>query len=237
MKPTASTASLFSPARGTSAARVARPAPPSPLPPDRSAARLRVELFLKDVFDRSVAALLLVLSAPLVALSLLLVKLTSRGPALYSQRRVGQFGRVFTIYKIRTMYHNCEKLTGPRWSTPGDPRVTRVGGVLRALHLDELPQLINILRGQMSLIGPRPERPEIANKLRGLIEGYDARHAVVPGLSGNAQVRLPPDTSINSVRDKLVMDLAYVRHFSVWFDVKLLFMTGLKVLGLRPKRG
>ena len=176
--------------------------------------------------------MLLVLSAPAVLAGMALVKLTSRGPALYSQRRVGQYGRVFTIWKLRSMYHNCEKLTGPRWSTPGDPRVTRVGGVLRALHIDELPQLVNVLRGQMSLIGPRPERPEIAAKLTGLVEHYNGRHAMLPGISGNAQVHLPPDTSVNDVRDKLVLDREYIQRFTVWFDVKMLIMTGLKMFGL-----
>ena len=167
----------------------------------RSAARLRVEFALKACIDRGLAALLLVLTTPVVLVSMAIVMMTTRGPALYSQRRVGQFGRVFTIWKIRTMYHNCEKLTGPRWSTPGDPRVTRVGHVLRALHIDELPQLINVLRGQMSLIGPRPERPEIADKLAGMVEEYDVRHVVLPGISGNAQINLPPDTNVGDVRD------------------------------------
>jgi lipopolysaccharide/colanic/teichoic acid biosynthesis glycosyltransferase len=209
-----------------------RPTSPSPFRPGCSAGRLRFEFALKCFVDRSLAALLIALSLPVVVLSLLAVKLTSRGPALYSQKRVGQFGRVFTIWKIRTMYHKCEQLTGPRWSTPGDPRVTYIGQLLRVLHIDELPQLMNVLRGQMSLIGPRPERPEIASKLKGLVEEYDARHAVLPGISGNAQINLPPDTNINSVRDKLVLDRSYIGQFSIWEDVKLLTLTGLKMVGL-----
>lgn len=193
---------------------------------------MRMEFAVKACIDRSLAAILLVLTAPLLLISMALVKLTTRGPALYSQKRVGQFGRVFTIWKIRTMYHNCEKLTGPKWSTPGDPRVTKLGGVLRALHIDELPQLMNVLRGQMSLIGPRPERPEIARKLTGLIEAYDLRHAVLPGISGNAQIHLPPDTNIADVRQKLVLDRDYIRKFSAWLDVKMLVLTGLKMVRL-----
>src|SRR5262249_58643819 len=104
-------------------------------------------------------AVLAVPALPVIALAAVLVKLTSRGPAFYTQTRVGRGGRLFTIYKLRTMIHNCESLTGPRWSIPGDPRVTPVGWLLRATHLDELPQLLNVLRGDMSLIGPRPERP------------------------------------------------------------------------------
>src|SRR5439155_5812034 len=119
----------------------------------------------------------LVLSAPLVGLAMALVKLTSRGPMTYTQFRVGYGGRVFTIFKIRTMIHNCESLTGPRWCVPGDPRVTPVGGVLRKLHIDELPQLVNVLRGEMSLVGPRPERPEFVTKLLRDIPDYPARHA------------------------------------------------------------
>ena len=187
---------------------------------------------MKAVLDRSLSALLLVLATPVILAGMALVKLTSRGPALYSQRRVDQFGRVFTIWKIRTMYHNCEKLTGPRWSTPGDPRVTHVGRVLRTLHVDELPQLVNVLRGQMSLIGPRPERPEIAAKLAGLVDEYEWRHVVLPGISGNAQIHLPPDVNVGDVRDKLVLDREYIRRFSAWFDVKMLLFTGLKMLGV-----
>ena len=143
---------------------------------------------------------------------MLLVKVTSRGPALYSQCRVGRYGRIFTIFKVRTMFHDCERLTGPRWSTPGDPRVTFIGHILRKLHLDELPQLWNVLKGEMSLIGPRPERPEIAAKLSETMPGYDWRVAVLPGISGHAQIHLPPDTTIGSVRTKLVFDRHYIRH-------------------------
>jgi lipopolysaccharide/colanic/teichoic acid biosynthesis glycosyltransferase len=231
-KPTAQTASSFSESKASPAmSAVRRQARAAHLTASRSAAGLRFQLALKVALDRSLAASLLVLTAPVVLASMMLVKLTSRGPALYSQRRVGQFGRVFTIWKLRSMYHNCEKLTGPRWSTPGDPRVTKVGHVLRALHIDELPQLINVLRGQMSLIGPRPERPEIAAKLAGIVNDYNARHAVLPGISGNAQIHLPPDTSVNDVRDKLVLDRDYIARFSAWFDFKMLVFTGLKMIG------
>jgi lipopolysaccharide/colanic/teichoic acid biosynthesis glycosyltransferase len=206
-----------------------------PLLPARSAASLRRHLFLKDCFDRVLALFMLVASAPLMLLSMALVKLTSRGPALYSQRRVGQFGLVFTIYKIRTMYHDCESLTGPRWSVPGDPHVTRIGRILRALHIDELPQLWNVLRGEMSLIGPRPERPEIAGKLEQSVELYDWRSAVKPGITGYAQVSLPPETTVAGVRPKIIMDRYYIRHQSLWLDLKILFWTAAKILGMTPK--
>src|SRR5205807_7700134 len=115
--------------------------------------------------DCALAVCLLIVTAPVILLAMLLIKLTSRGPALYSQSRLGLHGQPFRIYKIRTMIHDCESLTGPRWSVPGDRRVTPVGWFLRRAHLDELPQLWNILRGDMSLVGPRPERPEFVPQL------------------------------------------------------------------------
>src|SRR5439155_12868491 len=119
-------------------------------------------------------------------LSMLLVKLTSRGPALYTQTRLGRNGRPFTIYKLRTMQHRCESLTGARWSTPGDPRITPVGRFLRKTHLDELPQLWNVLRGDMALVGPRPERPEFVPQLEQAVPHYRDRLLVRPGVSGLA---------------------------------------------------
>jgi lipopolysaccharide/colanic/teichoic acid biosynthesis glycosyltransferase len=208
---------------------------PSPLPL-RPPGSVRRTLVVKRAVDYSLAAILLAVTAPVVAVCAVLVRLTSRGPAFYSQERVGQFGRVFTIYKLRTMYHQCERLTGPKWSVPGDPRVTPFGRFLRAAHLDELPQLVNVLRGQMSLIGPRPERPEIAAQLARSIEDYDARSAVLPGITGHAQVHLPPDTSVADVRDKMRLDRYYLGRLSVWFDLITLLRTGLKVVGAYRSR-
>jgi len=183
--------------------------------------------------DFAVAAAVAVLTVPVMLACVLLVRLTSRGPAIYTQSRVGQGGRVFTLYKIRTMYHDCERQSGPRWSTPGDTRITPVGRVLRKLHLDELPQLWNVLRGDMSLIGPRPERPEIVAKLRESIPGYDRRHAVKPGITGFAQIHLPPDTCVRSVKNKLVYDLFYIRHRTAGLALVILAATALKLLGLK----
>jgi lipopolysaccharide/colanic/teichoic acid biosynthesis glycosyltransferase len=179
------------------------------------------------------AAAILIPALPLMLLCLLAVRLGSPGPALYTQARVGRGGRVFTLYKIRTMYHDCESLTGPRWSMPGDPRITPIGQVLRRLHLDELPQLFNVLKGDMSLIGPRPERPEIVRNLRQVVPGYDRRHAVKPGITGFAQIHLPPDSCIRSVKNKLVYDLFYIRNRSPRLELFILLATGLKLLGLR----
>jgi lipopolysaccharide/colanic/teichoic acid biosynthesis glycosyltransferase len=187
----------------------------------------------KAAIDFVLAGLMLVPALPLIAACVALVRLTSRGPAIYTQSRVGRGGAVFTLYKIRTMYHDCERLTGPTWCKPGDSRITPIGRVLRKLHLDELPQLFNVLKGEMSLVGPRPERPEIVARLREQVVGYDRRHAVRPGITGFAQIHLPPDSCVRSVRNKLVYDLFYVRARSWRMELFILLATGLKMFGLK----
>jgi lipopolysaccharide/colanic/teichoic acid biosynthesis glycosyltransferase len=186
----------------------------------------------KAAVDFILAALLLLPALPLIALATALVKLTSRGPAFYCQTRLGRGGRPFRIYKVRTMAHDCERLTGPRWATPGDPRVTPVGRLLRVTHLDELPQLFNVLRGEMSLVGPRPERPEFVAQLERAIPHYRERMAVRPGVTGLAQVQLPPDTDLAGVGQKLACDLYYVRRLSLWLDLRILLSTAAGVLGI-----
>jgi lipopolysaccharide/colanic/teichoic acid biosynthesis glycosyltransferase len=183
----------------------------------------------KRAGDLLFALVLLVLSALPILLAMLLVKLTSRGPVFYSQVRVGRGGRPFTLHKIRTMTHKCESLTGIRWSTPGDPRITPVGRFLRRTHVDELPQLWNVVCGHMSLVGPRPERPEFVPHLEQAIPRYSERLLVRPGLTGLAQVQLPPDTDLESVRLKLAYDLYYVGHESWHLDLRLLVATALHV--------
>jgi lipopolysaccharide/colanic/teichoic acid biosynthesis glycosyltransferase len=185
----------------------------------------------KGVFDRSLAVLLLLPAAPVIALTALVVKLTSRGPAFYCQTRAGRGGQPFTLYKVRTMTADSEK-DGPRWSTPGDTRVTRVGRFLRRTHLDELPQLWNVLTGVMSLVGPRPERPEFLPALSAAVPRYAERLVVLPGVTGLAQAQLPADTDLESVRRKLAYDLYYVERGGLWLDLRLLVATGLKVLGV-----
>jgi lipopolysaccharide/colanic/teichoic acid biosynthesis glycosyltransferase len=182
--------------------------------------------------DFLIALALLVFAAPLTFLSALLVKLTSKGPAFYSQTRVGLHGKCYRIYKIRTMHHNCERESGPRWSTVGDPRITRVGRFLRQTHLDELPQLWNVLRGEMSLVGPRPERPEFVGALEQAIPGYRQRLAVCPGVTGLAQVQLPADMDLESVRRKIAYDLCYIERVSFWLDLRIIVCTALKVAGV-----
>jgi lipopolysaccharide/colanic/teichoic acid biosynthesis glycosyltransferase len=184
---------------------------------------------LKRCADVALAGVMLVLALPILVVVGLLVKLTSRGPVIYSQTRLGLGGKPFRIYKIRTMAHNCEKHSGPRWATSNDPRITRVGGFLRKTHLDELPQLINVLRGDMSLVGPRPERPEFVPLLEQSIPRYRERLSVRPGVTGLAQVQLAADTDLDSVRRKLVYDLYYIRHMSPWLDLQLILSTACKV--------
>jgi lipopolysaccharide/colanic/teichoic acid biosynthesis glycosyltransferase len=189
-------------------------------------------VLIRTVADRLVALTLLVAAAPVIAMAALLVKLTSRGPAFYSQTRLGLGGRLFTIYKIRTMIHNCESLTGPRWSIPGDPRVTRVGRFLRASHLDELPQLVNVVRGDMNLIGPRPERPEFLADLQRELPHYTNRLAIRPGVTGLAQIQLPADTDLDSVRRKLAYDLFYIHRIGLWLDLRILVCTAFYAIGI-----
>jgi lipopolysaccharide/colanic/teichoic acid biosynthesis glycosyltransferase len=176
---------------------------------------------------------LFVLTAPLVALAALLIKLTSRGPLIYSQVRLGRGGQPFKVYKIRSMYHDCERHSGPRWSNGRDPRVLPLGRIIRVLHIDELPQLWNVLRGEMSLIGPRPERPEFVLKLERSVPRYRERLRVRPGISGLAQVQLPADVDLESVRRKLAYDLYYIENMGPSLDVRICLGTILKMVGVR----
>jgi lipopolysaccharide/colanic/teichoic acid biosynthesis glycosyltransferase len=182
---------------------------------------------LKRVLDLVVAALLLALTAPVIALCMVLVRLGSRGSPLYTQQRLGHRGRIFTIYKIRTMVQDCERESGPVWSRPGDRRVTPIGRFLRWSHLDELPQLWNVVRGEMSLIGPRPERPEIAAQLELAGPRYRDRLLLLPGLSGLAQVMQPPDSDLESVRRKLQYDLLYLDRMGLGLDLRICLATAL----------
>jgi lipopolysaccharide/colanic/teichoic acid biosynthesis glycosyltransferase len=186
----------------------------------------------KVILDCLLAAIISLVALPILVLLAVLIRLTSRGPVVYSQVRLGRHGRPFSIYKFRTMYHDCECSSGVCWSRPGDPRVTPVGRILRATHLDELPQLWNILRGDMSLVGPRPERPEFVPALERAIVNYRDRLQVRPGLTGLAQVQLPPDTDIAGVRRKVAHDLYYLRHFSCWMDCRILLCTVFHIFGL-----
>lgn len=187
----------------------------------------------KQRWDPVIALMLLVPAFPLIVLLRVLVRLTSPGaPALFRQVRAGRMGATFTMYKIRTMRPNAESRTGAVWSSQNDPRHTWLGRWLRKLHLDELPQLLNVLRGEMSLIGPRPERPEFVRVLVEQIPGYLDRLAVSPGITGLAQINLPPDSNLDSVRRKQRLDLEYVRTASLFLDLRMLLCTALRLVGL-----
>ncbi len=191
---------------------------------------------LRIALDSALALVLLIATAPVTLLAMLLVRLTSPGPSLYSQKRLGYRGRIITVSKIRTMYQHSEQDTGPIWSYRGDPRVTRVGRFLRKSHLDELPQLFSVLRGEMSLIGPRPERPEIVVQLEHALPDYRLRLAVRPGLTGLAQVLQSPDTDLESVRRKLGYDLYYLNRSSAWLDLRILLATPLHLVDVPAGR-
>jgi lipopolysaccharide/colanic/teichoic acid biosynthesis glycosyltransferase len=182
---------------------------------------------------RLAALVLMVPASPLIALLVVLVRLTSRGPGIYRQTRVGLDGKPFVMYKLRTMRLDAEVATGPVWTQTRDPRITPVGNLLRRLHLDEFPQLFNVLKGEMALIGPRPERPEFTQMLARSIPGYLDRLAVRPGITGLAQINLPPDTDLESVRRKLVLDLEYVEGASLNLDVRIFMATFLRLFHLR----
>ncbi len=180
---------------------------------------------VKSMMDGIAAILILLLSAPFILISALIVRLTSHGPAFYTQMRLGRGGKPFVIFKLRSMYHDCERYSGIRWSSKGDNRVTPFGYFLRKSHIDELPQLWNVLRGEMSLIGPRPERPELVVSLEKALPRYRDRLLVKPGLTGLAQIQLLPDTDLESVRRKLVLDRVYVRYRSLWLDLRIYLAT------------
>lgn len=185
----------------------------------------------KEFADMVLAAVLIVLTGPLILTLMALVRLTSAGPGLYAQTRLGRGGRRYSIYKIRTMAHDCERKSGPKWSTTGDPRITTLGRWLRRTHLDELPQLWNVLRGDMSLVGPRPERPEFVQQLEQVIPNYRTRLEVRPGITGLAQVQLPADEDFAGVSRKVDCDAVYVASMGLWLDLRILVGTALKVVG------
>jgi len=185
---------------------------------------------LKRGFDIIAAALLLALFWPLMLLCAALILLDNGLPILYRQERTGKAGRPFTLYKFRSMRRDAEGDGNPRWASLNDARVTRLGAVLRRFRLDELPQLYNVLRGDMSLVGPRPERPHFVSELSRQIPFYNARHSVKPGLTGWAQVRYRYGESVNDAARKLEYDLYYVKNHTLFLDFIILFRTVAVVL-------
>jgi sugar transferase (PEP-CTERM system associated) len=198
--------------------------------------KTRALLTVKRFFDLLVAGIVLIVSSPLMLVMAAVIKAGSRGPVLYHQERVGLNGRVFTVHKFRTMQRNAEIGTGPVWSGPNDQRITKVGRFLRRMRLDELPQLWNILKGDMSLVGPRPERPEFVEYLTAQIPYYGQRHVLKPGLTGWAQIRYTYAASVEDAVEKLQYDLYYIKNLSFGLDVVILLETIKTVLLRRGGR-
>lgn len=198
-------------------------------------ARRRFQEF-KRAFDLFFASLGLLVSLPILALIGLWIKCISAGSVFFTQERVGKDGALFTIYKLRTMHNGAEAETGPVWARENDPRLIPFGKWIRRLHLDEIPQLWNVLQGEMSLIGPRPERPEFVQELQRAIPDYEKRLKVKPGITGLAQVWHKYDETLQDVRKKIKYDLLYIRKMCLWVDLRILANTVLVVLTGRGAR-
>ena len=188
-------------------------------------------LLVKDFLDRLAALVGLVLFLPVLLLCALLIRLESKGPVFYTQRRVGRGGRCFGIIKLRTMVSDAETGTGPIWAQVNDPRVTRVGRFLRTTHLDEVPQLVNVIRGEMSIVGPRPERPVFVEQFREQIPNYEERLKVKPGITGLAQVSTKYDETLRDVKKKLAYDLLYIKRMCLMTDLAIVFLTFRRLTG------
>ena len=186
--------------------------------------RLRLYRQARRLADLVLASLGFVLSLPLMALTALAIKLDSRGPVLYTQERVGLHNEVFKIIKFRSMRTDAEKF-GAVWATEHDPRVTRVGRLIRKLRIDELPQFVNVIRGDMNFVGPRPERPVFVEQLEREIPYYSQRHLVKPGLTDWAQIKYPYGASVEDAMEKLRYDLYYIKHMSIAFDLTIVIDT------------
>ena len=185
---------------------------------------------LKRISDVIISLIILIITFPLNILVSIFIKMDSKGPILFKQDRIGMNNKVFRIYKFRSMYQDAEKHTGPVWSMRDDPRVTRVGRIMRQLRIDEIPQFFNVLKGEMSLVGPRPERPYFVEMLAQQLPYYRRRLKVRPGITGWAQVKHKYDESIEDVKVKLRYDLFYIENMSFRMDIKILARTILVVL-------
>jgi exopolysaccharide biosynthesis polyprenyl glycosylphosphotransferase len=179
--------------------------------------------FVKRFVDIAGSVCGVILSSPVYMLLPIIIKFTSKGPVFYRQERCGEDGKIFTLYKFRTMGIDAEKTTGPIWAKEDDPRCTKVGKILRKTYLDELPQLFNVLKGDMSLVGPRPERPNFVEQFKDDIPRYMSRHLVKSGMTGWSQVNgLRGNTPL---KDRIKYDMYYIENWSVWFDLKIIFIT------------
>ena len=169
--------------------------------------------------------MILIAFLPIWLLLALIIVIDTKGPVFYTQKRVGRDGKVFTMVKFRSMVVGAEKMTGPVWAQDNDPRITKVGRMMRRLRLDEIPQLVNILMGNMALVGPRPERPFFVEKLRKVFPLYTRRLRIRPGITGWAQVKGEYDQSLDDVKEKLEYDLFYLENMSLRMDLKIILNT------------
>jgi len=193
-------------------------------------------VMLQSIYSLAIAIVAAVLTSPIMLLVAVLVRLTSPGPALFRQKRVGKNDVEFTLYKFRSMYRDAEASSGAVWAKQDDPRVTRVGKWLRKLRLDELPQLFNVLKGDMSIVGPRPERPEFVAELARSIPYYRQRHCVKPGITGWAQINHKYGDTIEDTIIKLGYDLYYIKNLTPALDAFVMFHTAKVMLLLRGSR-
>ncbi|MCF8034415.1 MAG: TIGR03013 family PEP-CTERM/XrtA system glycosyltransferase [Desulfarculaceae bacterium] len=185
----------------------------------------RMRRFTKRSMDLALSGVGLVLTAPFTALVALAIKLESKGPVIYSQQRVGQNGQLFHAHKFRSMVTDAEQQTGPVWAEENDPRVTKVGRFIRKVRLDEIPQMYNVIKGEMSFVGPRPERPHFVEQLTAELPFYNERHKVKPGITGWAQVCYPYGSTVAAALEKLNYDLYYIKHTSLSLDLLIILQT------------
>jgi sugar transferase (PEP-CTERM system associated) len=191
---------------------------------------------IKRLIGLTLSSVMLITLSPFLILVALLIKLDSPGPILFFQERVGEFGKIFTLHKFRSMKTDAEKESGPVWATEDDPRITRVGKIIRKLRIDELPQLWDVFRGDMSFVGPRPERQFFVEKLRNTIPYYNERFSVKPGVTGWAQIMYPYGATDKDALEKLKYDLFYIKNMSLAFDLMVIFHTVKIVLLSRGAR-
>ncbi len=192
-------------------------------------ARKSFDKFKRDS-DIILSIIALIIASPILLFAAILIKTNSKGPVIYRQLRVGKNHKVFKIYKLRTMAIDAEKFTGAVWAKKNDSRITSVGKFLRKTHIDEIPQFINVLKGEMSIVGPRPERPEMVRTLKQLIKDYEKRLQVNPGITGLAQAVHKYDETIEDVKKKIKFDLLYIRKMCFWTDINILGQTFALVL-------
>jgi exopolysaccharide biosynthesis polyprenyl glycosylphosphotransferase len=198
--------------------------------------KTKIKKWCKRVFDILLSMIGLLISLPISIITALLIKLESEGPVFYKQERIGENGHVFYLYKFRSMKRDAEKHSGPVWAEEDDPRITRIGKVIRKFRIDEIPQMLNVLKGDMSFVGPRPERPYFVGMLSEKIPFYEQRHSVKPGITGWAAVNYRYGSSVEDAAEKLQYDLYYIKNLCLFLDLLIIFKTFSIVFGRRYAR-